>query len=238
MELGKMSGTLYGLGLGPGDPDLLTRKAARLISEAQVVAYPALAGSPSFARQIAAQFIPPDAMEITMDIPMTVERAPAQKAYDKNAGDIRAHLVEGRDVVVLCEGDPLFFGSFMYLYARLRDEFPTEIVPGVTSITACAATAGLPLAARNERVTILPAPNDDAALAEGLAHADTLILMKVGRHLSRVRDAITKSGRLDQAVYIERASTPKERVLPLADAPEVAPYFSMILVVKGADPWL
>ena len=111
------SGVLYGVGLGPGDPDLITRKAAQLIERAEVVAYPTLAGADSFARAIAADLICQSAEEIVMDVPMTVERGPAQAAYDEGAARIAAALERGKDVVCLCEGDPFFYGSFMYIYA-------------------------------------------------------------------------------------------------------------------------
>jgi precorrin-2/cobalt-factor-2 C20-methyltransferase len=231
-------GTLYGVGLGPGDPELITRRAARLIEEAAVVAYPALAGGDSLARAIAADLIAADAQEIVIDLPMTTDRAPAQAAYDAGAAAIAAVLETGRDVVALCEGDPFFYGSFMYLHARLAPRFTVEVVPGVTSVTACAARAALPLAARNEAMTVLPGPLADDALRAHMRAADTLIIMKVGRHLARLRRLLAREGLLERAVYVERASLPAERVMPLADAPEAAPYFSMILVTKGADPWL
>ncbi|KMW59274.1 Cobalt-precorrin-2 C20-methyltransferase [Candidatus Rhodobacter oscarellae] len=233
-----MSGTLYGVGLGPGDPELITRKAARLIAEAEVVAYPSLEGGDSLARSIAAELIPDGAQEIAIDIPMTVARAPAQAAYDAGAAQIAQALEAGRDVVCLCEGDPFFYGSFMYLHARLAERFAVEVVPGVTSITACAARAGMPLAARNERVTILPGPLPEAELRARIEGAESVAVMKVGRHLAKIRSVIAGLGLLDQAVYVERASLPEECVLPLAKAPEKAPYFSMILLTKGADPWL
>ncbi len=230
--------TLYGVGLGPGDPDLITRKAARLIETAEVIAYPSLAGGDSLARSIAADLIPDTAREIVMSIPMTRDRAPAQTAYDLGALAIRAELEAGRDVVCLCEGDPFFYGSFMYLHARLKGDFPVEIVPGVTSLTACAARAGMPLAARNERVTVLPGPLPDGELESRIAGAESLAILKVGRHLPRIRSVLDRLGLTDQAVYVERATMAAEKVLPLSDAPEDAPYFSMILLTKGADPWL
>lgn len=231
-------GTLYGVGLGPGDPDLITLKAARLIARVPVIAYPALAGAPSMARAIAADLIPAGAREITINVPMTPARAPAQAAYDLGAASLAAELAAGRDVALLCEGDPLFYGSFMYLAARLAPQFAVAVIPGVTSISACAAMARLPLAARNETVTILPAPLDDDALRTRIALADTLVLMKVGRHLPRLRALLIAEGLADRALYVERASLPTARCLPLAEAPDDAPYFSMILVTKGADPWL
>ncbi|MBZ8117304.1 precorrin-2 C(20)-methyltransferase [Roseovarius sp. LXJ103] len=233
-----MSGVLYGVGLGPGDPDLMTFKAHRLISGARVVAYPALAGAPSFARAIAAGVIAPGAREIVMDVPMTPERAPAQAAYDLGAAQIAQALEAGDDVICLCEGDPFFYGSFMYLYARLSDRFEVEIVPGVTSVTACAARAGMPLCARNERLTVLPGPLPEAELRGRIEGAESVVIMKVGRHLAKIRGVIEGLGLMSRAVYVERASLPEEVVCPLSEAPEAAPYFSMILLTKGADPWL
>ena len=231
-------GTLFGVGLGPGAPDLMTLRAARLIETASVVAYPTLAGGASFARAIAADLIPTDAVEIVMDVPMTVERAPAQAAYDLGAAEVATHLNEGRDVVCLCEGDPFFYGSFMYIFARLSEEFDVQVVPGVTSVTACAATAGMPLAARNERLTVLPGPLPEDELRDRIAGAESVVIMKVGRHMAKIRSVIDALGLTDRAVYVERATLPQEVVLPLAKAPEKAPYFSMILLTKGADPWL
>jgi precorrin-2/cobalt-factor-2 C20-methyltransferase len=232
------AGTLYGIGLGPGAPDLLTLRAARLIGAARVIAYPTLAGGESFARSIAAEMIPPGAAEIVIDLPMTTERAPAQAAYDRGAAAIASALDSGQDVLALCEGDPLFYGSFMYLLARLRDRYRVEIVPGVTSVSACTGAAALPLAARNETVTILPGPLPDARLAERLRAADAVVIMKVGRHLPRLRALVAAEGYLARATYVERATLGTERIMPLSDAPEEAPYFSMILIAKGADPWL
>ena len=231
-------GTLFGVGVGPGAPDLITLRAARLIERAGVVAYPTLAGAASFARAIAADLIAEDTEEIVMDVPMTVERAPAQAAYDDGATRIADALEQGRDVVCLCEGDPFFYGSFMYLFARLSERYRVEVVPGVTSVTACAARAGMPLAARNERLTILPGPLPEVELRARIDGAESVAIMKVGRHLPKIRRVIAELGLTDAAVYVERASLPEEVVLPLADAPERAPYFSMILLAKGADPWL
>ncbi|WP_281981619.1 precorrin-2 C(20)-methyltransferase [Thalassorhabdomicrobium marinisediminis] len=232
------AGTLYGVGLGPGAPDLITLRAARLIERAEVIAYPALAGGESFARAIAAELIPDGVREIVMDVPMTVARAPAQAAYDAGAAEIAGALSAGQDVVCLCEGDPFFYGSFMYVHARLKDRFEVRVVPGVTSITACAAEAGRPLVARNERLTVLPGPMDEAELRDRIAGAEAVAIMKVGRHLPKIRAVIDSLGLTEQASYIERATLPEQVVVPLSQAPERAPYFSMILLTKGADPWL
>lgn len=234
----KNVGVLYGVGLGPGDPELITLKAARLIGGASVIAYPALVGGQSFARSIAAGVMPEGAEEIVIEVPMVREREPAQQAYDRGAGAIAGHLRAGRDVVYLCEGDPFFYGSFMYLFARLADDFQVEVVPGVTSVSAVAARAGRAMVARNEVVTVLPGPLPEDELRERIRGSDTVVLMKVGRHLAKLRGLLAGEGLLDRAVYVERVGLKDEVCLPLADAPEVAPYFSMILVTKGADPWL
>ncbi|RMH42780.1 MAG: precorrin-2 C(20)-methyltransferase [Alphaproteobacteria bacterium] len=231
-------GRLIGVGLGPGDPELLTLRAARRIREARVVAYPVLERGESLARSIARDFIAAGAIELPIVVPMTHDRAPAQRAYDRAAAAIAGHLSAGTDVVTLCEGDPLFYGSFMYLHARLGDRFPVEVVPGVSSLGAGTAAAQLPLVARNECLTVLPAPLEDSLLRRRLADADAAVLMKVGRHLGRVRGLLGEMGLLSGATYVERASMAGARVLPLAEAPDPAPYFSMILVTKGADPWL
>ncbi len=233
-----MTGTLYGVGLGPGDPDLITIKAARLIENATTIAYPTLAGGDSFARAIAAELIKPDAREIRMDVPMATAREPAQAAYDKGAAEIANVLNAGENVVCLCEGDPFFYGSFMYLHARLADKFVVKVIPGVTSVTACAAESGKPLVARNERLTILPGPMDAATLRKRIAGAEAVAIMKVGRHLPKIRAVIDDLGLTNNATYVERATLPEQVVVPLAQAPEKAPYFSMILLTKGADPWL
>lgn len=233
-----MSGTLYGIGLGPGDPELMTLKADRLIRGARVVAYPALVAGESLARGIAAAAIPEAAREIRIEVPMTPERAPAQAAYDRAAEEIAGALADGEDVVCLCEGDPFFYGSFMYLHARLSGRFTVEVVPGVTSMTACAALAARPLVARNERLTVLPAPLPAPELSAQLADCETAVIMKVGRHLGKIRQVLERLGLAENAIYLERATLPAEKALPLSEAPDPAPYFSMILVTKGADPWL
>lgn len=231
-----MSGKLYGIGVGPGDPELMTLKAHRLISGASVVAYPALENGDSFARSIAADVISAE-IEIVIDVPMTVERGPAQAAYDKGAADIAAQLDAGHDVVVLCEGDPFFYGSFMYLFARLSERFEVEVVPGVTSVTACAAVAGRPLTARSEVLTIIPGPMPEDEMRDRIAGAEAVAIMKVGRHLPKIRRVLAAL-KISDADYIERATLATQKVMALRDAPKTAPYFSMILVTKGDDPWL
>ena len=235
---GALSGTLYGIGVGPGDPELLTLKAHRLISGAGAVAYPARAGADSLARSIAAAWLKPGVHEIAMEVPMEPARGPAQAAYDMGAERIAATLEGGQDVVVLCEGDPMFYGSFMYLFARLADRFEVEIVPGVTSVNASAAALGLPLVARNEVLSILPGPMPKARLRARIRAADAVAIVKVGRHLAKIREVLDELQLTDHCTYIERTTQPAQYSVPLAEAPEVAPYFSMILMTKGNDPWL
>ncbi|PLS23674.1 precorrin-2 C(20)-methyltransferase [Neptunicoccus cionae] len=233
-----MNGKLYGVGLGPGDPELMTLKAARLIGAADVVAYPSLEGGASFARAIAAGVIPDGVEEISISIPMSVKREPAQVAYDAGAAELAASLRAGKTVVVLCEGDPFFYGSFMYLFSRLSDEFEVEVVPGVTSVTACAAALRAPLTARNEVLTIIPGPMEETAMEQRIAAAQAVAVMKVGRHLPKIRRVLDRLGLMEHAGYVERATLPEQKAMPLERAPETAPYFSMILVTKGEDPWL
>ena len=230
-----MSGTLYGIGLGPGDPELVTLKAMRLMRAAAVVAYPVPDGGTSLARQIAAPYLSETQTELEIPVPMRTERGPAQEAYDEAAKAIALHLDGGQDVALLCEGDPFFYGSFMYLHARLAGRFPVEIVPGVSSPAACTAAAARPLCARNEALTILPAPLPDTELRARLARTDAAIVIKLGRHLPRLRRLLDELGLSRRTLYVRHASLPQQEVLALADAPEVAPYFSMLLI-PGSDP--
>ena len=169
---------------------------------------------------------------------MEIARFPAQEVYDRAATELAAHLDAGRDVALLCQGDPLFYGSFMYLFGRLAERFPCEIVPGVSSLGACAAASGFPLAARNDTLAVLPAGLDDAELTRRLEACDAAAIIKLGRHFARIRDLLTRLGLADKARYVERASLPTERVLPLdAVDPSGAPYFSMILLHRRGEAW-
>ena len=233
-----MSGTLYGIGTGPGDPELLTLKAVRLIAAAGAVAYPARPGADSLARRIAAAHLREGVAEIRIEVPMKRDRAPAQAAYDAGAERLAELLAAGRDVVFLCEGDPMFYGSFMYLQARLADRFAVRAVPGVSALHAAPARLGRALAARDQVLTVLPGTLDDRALEPRIRGADSVAILKVGRHLPRLRALIARMGLLERAHFIAEATLAGERQAPLAEAPDRAPYFSMILIAKGDDPWL
>lgn len=233
-----MTGTLYGLGIGPGDPELITLKALRLLQAAPVLAYPAPEEGDSLARAIVAPHLPGGQAEIAIRMPMVAARFPAQEVYDRAAAEIVAHLDGGRDVAALCEGDPFFYGSFMYLFGRVAETHKVEVVPGVSSLTACAAVLGSPLAARNDVLTVVPAPLAANALAQILRDTDAAAIIKVGRHLGKVRKVLRILGLLDRARYVERATLSEQRILPLAEvAEESAPYFSMILVHRRGEAW-
>lgn len=234
-----MSGTLYGIGVGPGDPELITLKAHRILKACSVVAYPAPDDGESFARSIVSEFLTSDQKEIPIIIPMRVERFPAANVYDEKAKEITVHLSAGEDVVVLCEGDPFFYGSFMYLFERLAGDFNCEIVPGISSLMASAAALQRPLAARNDVLTITPAPLPDEVLFERFNSGDAIAIIKIGRHFARVRNLIEEAGLLYRAGYLERVSLEAQKVMPLSEVGEdKAPYFSMILIYKGAEDWI
>ena len=238
-----MTGRLYGVGLGPGDPELITRKAARLIEAADVVAYHSGTHRRSIARSIAVDLLPGGVIEEPLVYPVTTQRSAhpggyqgaMSDFYDESAERLAVHLRGGLSVVVLCEGDPLFYGSYMYLHDRLSDEFITEVVPGVTSVSAAAAVAGKPLVRHEDVLTILPGTLPVPELARRLADTQAAAIMKLGRTFPAVREALAQAGRLDGALYVERASTPGEALIPVADVdPSTVPYFSIILV-PGAD---
>lgn len=233
-----MGGRLYGIGVGPGDPELLTLKALRLLKASPVIAYPASHGGPSIARRIVESHLPGGQEEIEILVPMRVARTPARDVYDAAALRIAAHLGAGRDVAVLCEGDPFFYGSFMYLFERLAARHRVEIVPGVSSINAASARALRPLAARNDVLAVIPAPLEDAAIEALVGRAEGFVILKLGRHMPRIRALLARLGLEGQATYVERATQGGERLLKLAEAPAEAPYFSLILGYRGSEPAL
>ena len=233
------AGTLYGIGLGPGDPDLVTVKAARLMGEAAVVAYFAKAGRCGIARTIAASWLREGSIDLPLRYPMTTEvpfdhpdyGAALGAFYAASADLLASHLLAGRDVALLCEGDPLFYGSFMHLFVRLRARFRVEVVPGVTGMSGCWSAAGEPMTWGDDVLTVLPGTLPAGALRERLSGSDAIVIMKLGHNLPKVRAALAAEGLLDRAIYVERGTMAEERVMRLADKPDdAAPYFAIVLV--------
>jgi precorrin-2/cobalt-factor-2 C20-methyltransferase len=225
-----MTGRLYGIGVGPGDPELLTLKALRVLRAASVVAYPAPETGASFARTIVAQWLDRGQREIAIRFPMR-PGPPTEAIYDEAAVRLAAVLDDGDDIAFLCQGDPLFYGSFAGVYLGLAPRHPVTIVPGVSSLTACAAAAGLPLAQRDAMLSVIPATLAEDELARRLTDSEIAAVIKIGRHFAKLRRVLDRLGLLDSAVYIERATLPNQRVAPLAAIdPAEVPYFAMALV--------
>lgn len=234
-----MTGRLWGVGLGPGDPELVTVKAARLIGEADVIAYHSARHGRSIARSVAAPYLREGQLEELLMYPLTTEttdhpggyQGAMDDFYAECAARLAAHLDAGRNVVVLAEGDPLFYGSYMHMHKRLTDRYNCEVVPGVTSVSAAAAVLGRPLCERDEILTVLPGTLPTDVLAERLRTTDAAAVMKLGRTFTNVREAFELSGRAGEAWYVERATTDAQRTAPLADVdPESVPYFSLALL--------
>jgi precorrin-2 C20-methyltransferase/precorrin-3B C17-methyltransferase len=231
-------GQLFGVGVGPGDPELVTVKAQRIIGACDAVAYPEKRAGSSIARQAAAPWIAAGCEELALVYPVTTGATDHPQGYegalrdfyDASAARIAAALDAGRDVAVLCEGDPFFYGSYMYLHERLADRYPTEVVPGVTAFSAAAAAAGTPLAKRDDVLVVAPGTLPADVLAAHLRDADAAVVMKLGRRFDGVRDAASLAGVSERGVYVERASHDDERVATLDDVPGDVPYMSLVLV--------
>jgi len=225
-----VTGRLYGLGLGPGDPELVTLKALRLLRAAPVVAYPAPETGDSFARRIVAEWLAPHQREIAIRFPMRPGPPPAA-IYDNAAAELATMLDRGDDIAYLCQGDPLFYGSFAGILTRLAARYQVTVVPGVSSLTACAAAAATPLVQRDEILTVIPANLPEDALARRLAESDAAAVIKLGRHFAKLRRVLAQLGLLDRAIYVERASVPTQRIAPLATIePASVPYFATALI--------
>jgi precorrin-2/cobalt-factor-2 C20-methyltransferase len=224
-------GRLYGIGVGPGDPELLTLKALRILQAAPVVAYQSAVDKESIARAIVSQYLSGNQIEVLFHLPRALEPETASAIYDKEVEPIAEHLAAGRDVVVLCEGDPFFYGSFMYVFTRLSEKYPTEVVPGVSSLMACPVALGIPFTYYNDIMTVLPAPMPAEELITHLLKTDAAAIMKLGRHFTKVRDILHQLGLASRALYIERATMVQQRIVPLDEVdPNQVPYFSMIVI--------
>ncbi|UMP01168.1 precorrin-2 C(20)-methyltransferase [Amycolatopsis sp. EV170708-02-1] len=236
-------GKLWGVGLGPGDPELMTVKAARLIGEADVIAYHSARHGRSIARSVAEPYLRDGQIEEKLVYPVTTETTDHPGGYEGAIADfyelsakrLAEHLDAGRDVVVLCEGDPFFYGSYMYMHERLADRYEATVVPGVTSVSAAASVLGRPLVQRDEVLTILPGTLPAPELARRLADTQAAAVLKLGRTFGNVREALAEAGKLDDAFYVERATWQAQRVEPFADVdPESVPYFSLALLPSPA----
>jgi precorrin-2/cobalt-factor-2 C20-methyltransferase len=230
---------LIGIGVGPGDPGLVTLNAIAALKAADIVAHFAKAGNESNARTIAARHFRDGVEELALLYPVTTEIPKADPAYrkairafyDGAAAEIAARLDAGKVVAVIAEGDPLFYGSYMHLHVRLAPRYSTEIVAGVTGMSGCWSAIGTPIAQGDDVFTVLPGTLPEYELERRLSDADAAVVMKIGRHLAKVRRALERSGRLDRAIYVERGTMTNAAVMPLADKLDTfAPYFAMVLV--------
>ena len=239
---GAQQGTLYGIGLGPGDPELVTLKAARLIAAAPVFAHFRKRGRPGHARTIAASLLSAHALETAFEYPVTTETGfheatyidAIREFYSQSAATLMHHLDGGQDVALLCEGDPFFYGSFLHMYDRIKQSHRVVVVPGITGMSGCWTAAGAPVTYGDDVMTVLPGTLERDDLIARLKTTDAAVIMKVGSNLEKIRAAIDAAGRLGEAIYVERATMQGEKIMPLAAlGPNAAPYFSIILVPGG-----
>lgn len=234
-----MSARLIGVGTGPGDPELLTLKAVRVLAEADVVAHFAKRGNDGNARRIVAAHLRPGVIELPLLYPITTEIDKAHPDYGsaiagffaESAQAVAAHLDAGRTVAVLGEGDPLFYGSYMHLHVRLAHLYPTEVIPGITAMSGCWSEVGLPIVQGDDVLAVLPSTLPEDELSRRLSDSDAVVIMKIGRNLSKIRRALERTGRLANAVYVERGTMENRTTVRLCDkADDRAPYFSLVLV--------
>ncbi len=232
-------GTLHGIGLGPGDPELLTVRAVRLIEAAPVLAYFAKKGHVGTARTIVESWIIPGTQELPLYYPVTTEISFKAQSYvdqlrgfyEESATAIAASLTAGQDVALICEGDPMFYGSFMHIFERLKDRFSISVTAGVTGMSGCCASAAQPITWGDDILTVLPGTLPLDILTQKLIETDAAVIMKLGSNFPKVRAALATAGLIGRALYVEHGTTPNERILPLSEkTDDRAPYFSLVLV--------
>jgi precorrin-2/cobalt-factor-2 C20-methyltransferase len=226
-----VAGRLYGIGVGPGDPELLTLKALRILQSVPVIAYQSAVDHNSTAREIIAPHLIGNQIEVGFHFPRAQNPELAKPLYDQAIAPIAEYLEQGLDVAVLCLGDPMFYGSFMYLFTRLSNRFHIEIVPGICSPMASAAVLGVPLSYRNDIFSVLSATLTEEILETQLLNADAVAIIKLSNHFSKVRSLLQKLNLLDRAQYIEKATMNDQKIMAIAEVnAETVPYFSMILI--------
>lgn len=234
-----MTAKLYGVGLGPGDPDLLSVRADRLVRTTRHIAFFRKTGRAGRARTIVEGMLRSDALEFAMEYPVTTEIPLTDPRYNEALSSfycdctsgLAARVQAGEDVVVLCEGDPFFYGSFMHVYERLKDTVPIEVVPAITGMSAAWTATGLPVTWGDDILSTVMGTLDEGTLSEAMAAADALVVMKIGRNLPKVRRALTTAGKADRAMLVQFASMEGETVCALSDYEgDSVPYFSIIVV--------
>lgn len=233
--------TFYGAGVGPGDPLLLTLKTHQLIQSADVISYIGNTDGHSQAREIARHSIEARtsaAEEVMVKMPMSTNRSLANQAYDEAAMLLRQHLAAGKSVVFLCEGDPLFFGSFSYLLQRLGGDFACQVVPGITSVNAAAATLQQPLTLLKESFAVVSGRHTDQQIEQTLAQHDSVVIMKAGQARPRILALLRQTGRWQDGHYLEYIGRDQQRLVSNLDDLEdqAGPYFSLFVIVRQERP--
>ncbi|ASJ71885.1 precorrin-2 C(20)-methyltransferase [Granulosicoccus antarcticus] len=239
-----LRGKVTCVGLGPGDPDLMSVKADRLVRNASHVAYFRKRGRAGQARSIVDGLLRSDVTEFPMEYPVTTELCFSGDDYKQQLAAFYEHwtaqllsLCGETDVIVLCEGDPFFYGSFMHLHSRLQGQVEVDIVPGITGMSGCWTATDIPITWGDDVLTVLMATLSEEELTRRATGDDALVIMKMGRNLPRVYRALTSAGRLQDAWLVERGTMPGQRVQRLQEVEGTVPYFSMVLVHgKGRRP--
>ena len=232
------AGTLYGIGVGPGDVSYLTLRAAALVRQVDVLAFFAKRGLQGNARGIVDPLMEAHRDELRLEYPVTNEIPPEDPAYQQQIGRfyeesaeaVSALLRQGKSVGLLAEGDPFFYGSFMHIWRRLDKVFPIEVVPGVTGMSGCWTRANAPITWGNDILSVLPGTMGEELLTRRLADTDAAVIMKVGNNLAKIRRAVKAAGLMSRAIYVERGAMQDEKIMPLSEGPETGPYFSMVLI--------
>jgi precorrin-2/cobalt-factor-2 C20-methyltransferase len=241
----KTSGCLYGVGLGPGDPELVTVKAAKILRSVPVIAFFSKKGANGRARAIFGHWVSGGCQLLPLVYPVTTELhfcdpayvAQLRSFYQQGVDSIAAYLLAGQDVALVCEGDPFFYGSFIHLFVRLRDRFKIEIIPGVTGMSGCWSAAKMPIAWGDDVLSVLPGTLSHADLVRHVGASGAVVIIKIGANLAKIRSAIGEAGRLSAALYVEYGTSDAQTIIPLDDKPDGhAPYFSSILLPgQGRD---